>query len=68
MDAVQVRNFFIVWHLKDWSLRDSKGNKVALEFDKSGSLSSECITKVYKIFPTLMDVVMTLFEKDIILI
>ena len=67
IDGVHLRNFFIIWHLKDWSLKDKKGNKVELKFNEKGSLSTETVTKVYEIFPTLMDVVLTLFEKDIML-
>jgi len=67
VDRVQLRNFFLVWHLKDWSMRDRKGEKVKLEHDEDGSLTDECMKKVYSVQPTLIDIVMTLFEKDILL-
>ena len=67
VDRVQLRNFFLVWHLKDWSLKDRKGNIVKLEHDDDGSLSDASMKKVYSLQPTLVDIVMTLFEKDILL-
>jgi hypothetical protein len=67
VDSTQLRNFLLVWHLKDWSLKDKNGNKVELKHDDDGSLSKESMDIVYKTFPTLLDVVLTIFEKDIML-
>jgi hypothetical protein len=67
VDANQLRNFFIVWHLKDWSLRDSRGNKVELSFTDEGALDNATIKVVYKTPPTLLDVLMTTFEKEVVL-
>ena len=67
VDRVQLRNFFLVWHLKDWSLKDRDGNKVELNCDEDGSLTDESVKSVYSVQPTLVDIIMTLFEKDILL-
>lgn len=67
IDRLQLRNFILVWHLKDWSLRDAKGDKVELKHDDNGSLSDESIKVVYKTHTTILDVVLTIFEKDILL-
>lgn len=67
VDRIELRNFLLVWHLKDWSLTDDEGVKVKLDFDESGALSDECVAKVYAVNPTLVDVVLTLFEKEILL-
>jgi hypothetical protein len=67
VDAIQLRNFLIVWHLKDWSLRDKDGKKIELKFNKEGALEEDSIKKVYQVPPTFIDVVMTNFEKEIIL-
>jgi hypothetical protein len=67
VDAIQLRNFLIVWHLKDWSLRDKDGKKIELKFNKDGALEEDSIKKVYQVPPTFIDVVMTNFEKEIIL-
>ena len=67
VDRMQLRNFYIVWHLKDWSLKDRKGNKVEITHAENGMLSAESIKSVYAIPSTIIDVVMTIFEKDFIL-
>lgn len=68
VDKLQMRNFFLVWHLKEWSLTDDKGEKVRLEHEDTGALTDESVAKVYAANPTLLDVVLTLFEKDILLV
>ena len=67
LNRIQLRNFLLVWHLKDWSLRDKSGKKVALRHDENGTLSSESLGHVYALHPTIVDVVMTSFEKDMML-
>lgn len=67
IDKLQLRNFLLVWHLKDWSLTDSDGNKVELEIEEKGALTDESVAKVYALNPTMVDVVLTLLEKDILL-
>lgn len=67
VDKLQLRNFLLVWHLKDWNLTDEDGKKIPLTFDPNGTLSEESLAVVYSMSPTLMDVVMTIFEKDILL-
>lgn len=67
IDVIQLRNFILVWHLKDWSLRDKDGNKVELKAVPAGTLSDVSIKKVYSLPPTLIDVVLTIFEKDVLL-
>jgi len=67
IDRMQLRNFLLVWHLKDWSLTDRDGKKVELEHDKEGSLSDSSTKKVYSLHPTIVDVVLTILEKDILL-
>lgn len=67
VDKIQMRNFFLVWHLKEWSLTDKEGKKVELTFDKDGSLSPAAMKVVYGTHPTIIDVVLTVFEKDVLL-
>lgn len=67
IDKIALRNYFLVWHLKDWSLRDRHGDKVELEHDKDGSLTDASAKKVYALQPILLDVVLTVFERDIML-
>lgn len=67
VDKLQLRNFLVVWHLKDWNMMDDDGKKIPLMFDTNGSLTEESCAMVYALSPTLLDVVMTVYEKDILL-
>ena len=67
VDKLSIRNFLLVWHLKDWNMTDEAGNKIVLTFDHNGTLSDESTAAVYALSPTLMDVVMTVLEKDLLL-
>jgi len=67
VDRLQLRNFMLVWHLKDWSLTDREGKKIELGHDDDGSLSDVSLKKVYALHPTVLDIVLTVFEKDLLL-
>lgn len=67
IDRTSLRNFLIVRHLKDWSFRGRNGEKVELSFKDNGTLDEESIERVYSVPPTIIDVVLTIFEKDILL-
>jgi len=67
IDKTQFRNFLLVWHLKDWSIRGRDGEKVELEFEDAGRLTKETIEKVYAIHALIIDVAMTAFERDALL-
>jgi len=67
VDAIQMRNFLLVWHLRDWSLRGADGKKVELKTNPEGALDDVSIKQVYQVSPTLVDVILTNFEKDVIL-
>jgi hypothetical protein len=62
-----MRNFLLVRHLKDWSFRDRNGEKVELLHKDNGALDDDSIKKVYSVPPTIIDVILTIFEKDILL-
>jgi hypothetical protein len=67
VDSAQFRSFLVVWHLKDWSLRNADGEKAALSEDKNGTLSQKSIEKVYSIAPAIMDAVLTALERRLML-
>ena len=67
VDPISLRNSLIIWHLKGWSLKDKEGNKVELEINESGSLVEDSLKSVYNLFPTFVDVIMTLFENEVLL-
>jgi hypothetical protein len=66
-DPIALRNHLVVWHLKDWTMRDRKGKKIELEFAENGALEDKSIEIVYKINSTVLDVVITLFEQDMMM-
>jgi len=67
VDPVALRNYLIVWHLKDWTMRDREGEEIELSFNDNGALDDDSIQQVYKINTTMLDVVLTLFEKDMMM-
>jgi hypothetical protein len=67
VDPIGLRNYLIVWHLKDWTMRDRNGKKIELKFAESNALDDDSIQLVYKTNTTMLDVVMTLFEKDMMM-
>jgi hypothetical protein len=67
VDAIQMRNFLLVWHLKDWSLRGADGKKVELKHNAEGALDDDSLKKAYQVSPTLIDVILTNFETEVIL-
>ena len=67
MDTVQYRNFILVWHLKDWSLCGKDGKKIELTFEEQGCLSDKSLKQVLSISPSIMDTVLSIFEKDMLL-
>lgn len=64
----KLRIFLLRNHLKDWNVTDDEGNVVELKFDEMGSLEEECFEKVITVFPTLIDVALTNYEKKILLV
>ncbi len=70
VDPVKLRNFLIVFHLKGWSIRSADGVVVPLTFagDSSRSaLTGECLNVLDSIHPTVIDVIMSKFEVEILL-
>lgn len=66
-NIVQFRSYIVVYHLKDWSLCDRNGNKVELAFSDDGSLDKETIAIVENVNTRILDVALTIFEKDALL-
>jgi hypothetical protein len=70
VDPVKLRNFLIVFHLKGWSLRNPDGTPVPMEFeggDAANPLSGHSLGLLDSMHPTLVDVVMSKFEVEILL-
>jgi hypothetical protein len=64
----KMRDFFLVYHLKDWNIEDENGNKIELKFEPNGSLTDETIDVVYGLHPSILDVVITSFERKLLLV
>jgi hypothetical protein len=63
INELRLREFFLVFHLVDWNLTDEDGNKVELKFDPNKALSDESLKRIYTLPNTLLDVVLTTYEK-----
>ena len=68
IDRVKLREFFLVNHLKNWNLVDTEGHEIPLTFDKNGLLSDLALVVAHSLAPAILDVVFTIFEKDVLLI
>jgi hypothetical protein len=66
-DPVQLRTYFLAWHLKDWSIRGRDGQKLQLTFNGEGALDEKSLKLVYAASPVMVDVALTLFEKDMMM-
>ena len=63
INELRLREFFLVFHLVDWNLTDENGKKVELKFDPNKALSDESLKLIYTLPNTLLDVVLTTYEK-----
>lgn len=68
INQLKLRDFFLVYHLKDWNIKDENGNKIELEFEPNGTLTDETIDIVYGLHPSILDVVITSFERKLLLV
>jgi len=66
-DPVKMRLHYIRYHLKAWSLQNN-GKPVELEFARDGAeLSQDCMNRIGKVTPSLMDLFLTEFERETML-
>ena len=63
INELRLREFFLVFHLVDWNLTDEDGKKVELKFDPNKALSDKSLKLIYTLPNTLLDVVLTTYEK-----
>lgn len=68
INNLAMRDFFIIYHLKEWNVQDGDGNKIQLEFDKNGAMTDESLDKVYELHPSIIDIAMTAFERKVLLV
>ena len=63
INELRLREFFLVFHLVDWNLTDEDGKKIELKFDPNKALSDESLKLIYTLPNTLLDVVLSQYEK-----
>jgi len=64
IDNSLFRNFILGLHLKDWSLKDKKGDKIELKFDADETLDKESVSFINKVPTIIWDIVLTAFERE----
>ena len=65
VDLLKLREYFWMFHLREWNLEDEHGERVPLVVDPDGTLSSESLRKLYELPASLLDTVIALFERRI---
>lgn len=69
INKILLRQLFLTNNLKDTDIPDKDGNKFEIKIDEeTGIMSSETIEELYTTAPALLDVVMTLFERTILIL
>lgn len=64
VNPFKLRNYIILNHLRRWEgVTDADGNDLELNLDPDGTLSAATLDLIYNINPSIMDVVMSLFEQ-----
>jgi len=67
VNQLRMRDFFIIYHLKEWNVEDNEGNKIELKFDPNGALSDASLSNVYNLHPSILDVVLNKYESLLLL-
>ena len=68
VNPFKLRNYIILNHLKHWDgITDVDGNIINLELDIDGTLKQSSLDLVYQMNPSVVDVVMTIFEQKAML-
>jgi len=68
VNPFKLRNYIILNHLKRWDgITDVEGNVINLELDIDGTLKQSSLDLIYQMNPSVVDVVMTIFEQKAML-
>jgi len=69
INRLTLRNLFFINHLRYTDLIDNDGEPINLKFDEAtGNLDLNSINKIFQTMPALLDVVMTLFERKLMML
>jgi hypothetical protein len=68
INRMTLRQLFLMNHLIDVDIPDEDGNKFEIEIDEeTGIMDGETASKLFSTAPALLDVVLTLFERSILI-
>ena len=65
INELRLREFFLIFHLVDWNITDENGEKIELTFDMNKTLSDESLKIIYSLPSSLIDTVLTTFERKL---
>ena len=65
VDVIKLRDYFWTFHLRDWNIEDNNGEKIHLVVDPDGTLSDGSLEKLYELPASILDTVITLFERKL---
>ena len=64
IDLLRLRDFFWIYHLTGWNLTDDDGKPVPCNHDPNEALSNETMDILYSLSPAVLDLVISLFERQ----
>jgi len=69
INRLQLRTFFLVNHLRETDLVKANGEPFVVEIDpENDNMSLKSLTEIFQTVPALLDVVMTLFERKLLIL
>ena len=68
VNNLKLRDYFLIFHLKEWNMTDEEGNVIKLGFEPNGALDDASEKIVYGLHPTILDVVLASFERQMVLV
>lgn len=69
INRLTLRSLFMINHLRETDMVDSYGKPFEMKFDEeTDNLSLGTVNKLYETVPALLDVVMTLFERKLLIL
>lgn len=68
LNPLRLRDYFIIFHLKEWNVKNTDGEISPLTCNTNGSLDDKSTALVYSLHSSILDVVMTTYERKMVLI
>jgi hypothetical protein len=64
LDKNMFKTFILINHLKEWDIKDSKGDIVELDFDINGEVTKESMSKINRVPSSVWDAVLAMVDKE----